>query len=431
VTLAPRRALLAGVALLALVAGTAVTHAAPTPAPPPRVVVAVIDSGVNPYHEFFHRGGPLYGKKAPASVTPDVLKELGIGSSQVMRLTRTGDFDSDFERDEAQWDRVQAGRPYWFAGTNVIGISFASSRLRPERTTSAHGVGTAAAVLAANPDAIVIAVEGITDASEEWAFEHPAVDIVSTSYGPLTSAPTLNHLTASHAGVVVNGKAHVGAAANDPTYSTFDETSGPWWSIGVAGFEEGTSDGRQVTSGNVADFVGDFTQDLPYCWSCEKGTRSVGGTSFATPRTAGTLSRVVLEARRAAGHRRGVTTVGGRRVMVGGSRPLSVWQLRRALEEAAAYPRTADYSPDPRALPVPDAAPWTTTGWGLVSPAPDYRVVDEALAHLGVRGRITRRKPAEACEFMTANMQARRAYWQRVAVLGDGAGDTRDPYLYC
>ena len=403
-----------------------------------RVVVAVVDSGINVYHEYFYAHGPLYKNSRPSSVTPSVLKEFGIGKRNIIKVHRTGNFAADFRKDVRQFEKIKKGEPYWFKGTNIIGVSFLGDgqRLRPDGNASEHGIGTAAAVLAANPDAIVVPVEDISNESEKWAFTHPAVDIVSTSYGPLTSVPTANHLSYSYTGVVKNGKAHFGAAANDPTYSTLDETSGPWWSIGIAGFEEGTSNGRQMLSGNVPDFVGDFHQDLPYCRSCEEGLENVGGTSFATPRSAGTFSKILLQARRDAGHRGGIKTKGKKNpVMVAGKKSLTVWEMRRALEEAAYYPSTDDYGTEggiePTSVPVNDVAPWLQTGWGLISPARQYKVIDQALAHLKVRGKVTRKKPQEACDFMTANMAARHGYFDRLAIFSQSFGKSKDPYIYC
>jgi len=427
-------------ALVAVVAGAVVLPPAAAGGArgrKPRVVVAVIDSAVNPYHEAYHAGGTLYKGTKPSSVTPAVLDEFGIDKDHIISLTRTGNFFADFAKDKAKFDAIEAGEPYWFKGTNVIGISFepAGQRLRPDGNESAHGVGTTSAVLAANPEAIVVSVDGISTDSEEWAFTHPAVDIVTTSYGPITSVPTLNHLSFSYTGVVENGKAHFGAAANDPTLAALDETGGPWWSIGVAGFEEGSADGKQLSSGTAPDFVGDFTQDLPYCRNCEEGTESVSGTSFATPRSAGTFSRILLVARRAAGHLGGIRP-GKKPVMVDGKKDLTVWHLRRALEEAAYYPKTAEYSPgtggfDPAAVPTVDQAPWATTGWGLISPEPDLQVIVETLAQIGIGGKPRRSKDQATCDYMTAQMQARHAYWDNAAILGESAGKSKDPYLYC
>lgn len=295
----------------------------PEPEPQPRVVVAVIDSAPNPYHEFLHQGGSLYGASEPSSVTPDVLDEFGIDESHIIEVTRTGDFTADFAKDKAKFDAIEAGEPYWFEGTNLIGISFNgdAARLRPDVGTSSHGMGTTSAVLAANPEAIVVLVQSpgaplgvpgyaTRPLGERWAFSHPAVDLISTSYGPPGSPPLGYHLTDAYKGVVENGKIHVGAADNSPALSPVDATSGPWFTVGVAGYGEGSSEGRQNQSGSLPDFLGDFTQTLPYCLRCEEGKSTVSGTSFATPRTAGTLSKVILEARRTAGHLRGIITGG-------------------------------------------------------------------------------------------------------------------------
>ena len=264
------------------------------------------------------------------------------------------------------------------------------------------------------------------------------MDLVSTSYGPPTGIPTLNHLAFSYTGVVENGKLHFGAATNDPTVAAFDQTSGPWWTIGVAGFQEGESEGRQVMSGSFADVVGDFTQELPYCRKCQDGKTVVSGTSFATPRSAGTFSRVLLRARRAAGHRGGIASRLGEKFMVAGRKSFTNWELRRALEEGAYYLGTGEYQPGPGnsvwnliSLPVLDVAPWVQTGWGAITPDPERDVIKETLAHLGIGGKATRFKEEGACDFMTANIEARHLYWDNLAIFGESHGTTEDPYIYC
>ena len=424
-------------AAVAVLASLVPAGASPAPPPPqPRVVVAVIDTAPNPYHEFVHAGGGPYTTAPPSSVTPDVLAEFGIDEAHVIRVTRTGDFAADFDQDRAQFDAIRKGEPYWFEGTNIIAISFNNTdkqRLRPDGTVSQHGVGTYSAVLAANPEAIVVSVEGPGGADrpieQAWAFGHPAVDLVSTSYGPPFSPPLTSGMTHSYRGVVTNGKLLVGASDNSPALSPIDQTSGPWWSIGVAGYHEGSNGGREPLSGSLPDVVGDFTQTLPYCRRCEAGMSSASGTSFATPRTAGTLSKIILEARRAAGHTGGIdmTAEGGPLLVSTGGFSISGWDVRRAMEEAAYVPRTADYSPG-AAVPVNDGAPWAQVGWGAVTPDVAKGVVAEGLAQLGVAGTPTRSKDAATCAFMTANMQARFSYW--TDVIGD-TPPTPYPYIAC
>jgi hypothetical protein len=292
-------------------------------------------------------------------------------------------------------------------------------------------------VLAANPEAVVVLVEGVNADSETWAFTTPAVDLVSTSYGFPGSLPLPGHLEKSFEGVVGLGKLHYGAADNSPALSPPDGTSGPWWSIGVAGFHEDTSGGRETLSGNVVDVVSDFTQDLPYCSDCETGTQSVSGTSFATPRSAGTASKVLLEARRAAGHTGGIVTEGVEQpLMVTGAHELTNWELRRAFEEAAHYPGLADYDAvegvfDGGALPVVDAAPYLQTGWGVFSTDPRYGVVGESLAQLGVAGEARPAKGGDACTFNTAQFELRKTYWDNLNLGSESLFTDQDPYLRC
>jgi hypothetical protein len=402
-----------------------------------RVVVAVVDDPTNPYHDFFH------APERTTAVTPAVLAELGVDGDHTISLTRTGDFAADYAADQAQFAAVRPGELYWFEGTNVFSITFdpGAIPLLPESAES-HGVGTSAAVLAANPEAIVVLVEGVTAESETWAFTTPFVDIVSTSYGFPGSLPIPFHLENGYTGVVGHGKLHVGAADNSPALSPPDGTSGPWWSIGVAGFHEDTSEGRELLSGTLPDVVSDFGQELPYCGQCESGTEMVYGTSFATPRTAGTISKILLEARRAAGHVGGIVTEGvAAPTMVAGDlngAPIAVtnWRVRRALEEAAYYPALDEYDVvegvfDLTVAPVNPVAPYLQVGWGVVS-VDEHGVVEQALAQLGVGDAEVTTKGADACQFMTANVQARHLYWDYVAIGSESWLTTdEDPYLYC
>lgn len=424
---------LAGALLAVPVALGVLPSAAAEPTAEPtadsRVVVADVDSGVNPYHDAYYDG--------PQSVTPAVLAELGVPAANQVELTRTGDFAADFAADAPFWASVQQGQPYWFKGTNLVGISFDPSGVPIfSDEGDEHGTGTSSAVLDANPEAVVVMVEGTAvPAAETWAFTTPAVDIVTTSYGTPGSPPVPFHLTNSFTGVVEQGKLHYGASDNSPALSPPDGTSGPWWTIGVAGFHEDTSGGRETVSGNVIDVVSDFTQDLPYCSDCETGRESVGGTSFATPRSAGTASKVLLEARRTAGHTGGIVTAeGSAPAMVGGDAPLTNWDLRRAFEEAAAYPALADYDAESALLddfgatPVVEAAPYVQTGWGIFSPDEKYGVVPAALEQLAGAEPV---KSVDACAFNTAQFELRKAYWDNVAIGSESFLTDEDPYLRC
>lgn len=424
----------------------------------PRVVVAVLDSGINPYHDFYYAGGPAYPDGHPSAVTQEVLDALGVKPENVVTLTRTGNLASDLAADAAFWSRVVRGETYHFRGTHIIATSFAGGSdvvLRPDVSKSAHGVGTSSTVLTANPDAILLFVEQASELGSEtshrYAFLHPAVDVLTTSYGvsiPNTGFPLPEYRAFEHTyeSTVGMGKLHFSSGGNGPGLTPLRAGAGPWWSIGVSGIEEHSSEGDTLLSGNFPDFVSDFTQTLAYCMDCEAGMTEVAGTSFSTPRAAGVASRVILEARAARGHAGGIVDAGGQPVMItGAGDAISNWEVRRALEEASWTPDSTAYDPvdgvfDLAGLPINPVAPWLQIGWGDLTADPAKGVVPAALGGLGVGGGA-RAKGAGFCEFQTLIIEERKLYWNELApalpdnpVLG---GETppgapaEDPFVYC
>jgi len=397
---------------------TAEAASSPTATGASRVVVAVIDSAINPYHEALYAGGSLYPGTAPRAVTPAVLAEFGIDANHILTLTRTGNFAADVAADAAQWRKVRRGEHYWVRGTNLILVSFDDTGLpllQPSADKDPHGVGTSAAMLAAAPQSVLVFVEGTTAEAEAFAFSHPAIDIVSTSYGTPASIPLASQpLTQSLEGVVTRGKLHVGAADNSPALATFDGTAGPWWSVGIAGLDV-DSQGRELVSGTFPDFLAAFTQTLPYCTDCETGLETVGGTSFATPQAAGVAAAVLLQTRTQLGHAGGIVAGADGPVIVrAGGREMSVWQLRRALEQAAAQPASMDYQPgSPTSVPILPVLPALQTGWGVLTPDAASGVVARGVAVL-TGAQVADTTPAGTCEVQTGLMQVRRNYWDRL-----------------
>jgi subtilisin family serine protease len=406
----------------------------------PRVVVAVIDSAINPYHEFFY--------EQPVRVTEALLEAFEVPPSQRVQLTRTGDPAADIAADMDFWSKVQRGKNYYFIGTNLIARSEAGTAfapLLPVAEKSPHGVGVSSAVLTANPDAIILFVETEgdlgNDAAQSYAFQHPEVDLINTSYGfqvPLIGVPLPLPLTYnfSFEGVVEQGKLHFSAAGNGIGITALDPGAGAWWGIGVSGFEEYSSEGdTAVLSSNVADFVADFTQELPYCMVCQSGTEPfVAGTSFSSPQAAGVTSRVILEARRLVKHAGGIRTDGETPLMIQGAGfEISNWFVRRAMEQAARIPSPLDYDPvdgvfDLGGVPVNPLAPWLQIGWGDLSYNPEYGVVDAALAHLNLKpASFARSKSADYCEFQSGVMDFRFQYWNAI----DGISVDENPIVYC
>jgi hypothetical protein len=233
---------------------------------------------------------------------------------------------------------------------------------------------------------------------------------------------------------VEGGKLHFGANPNDPSPSVLDSTGGPWWGISISGFEEGTSNGKAVLSGSAPEFVADFTQDLPYCATCTEGTRSVSGTSFATPTSAGLTSAVLLQLRRDTGHVGGITVDadGTAHMVDAGGVQLTNWQLRRALEEAAAVPEVGEWDPveavfDLGTYPNPPVGGAALYGWGLLTGDPAR---DSVTATLDVLATGETRKSQQTCDYMTALFEARAAFWTANGT-SDGFGQSSAPYIRC
>lgn len=435
----------------------------------PRVVVADIDSAINPYFDIFYKGGPIYGTNEPAAVTQEVLTALGVPQANVVRLTRTGNLAADLVADKPFWDSVQRGQRYHFLGTNIVATSFVAEGLpvlKPDAAKSPHGLGTSASVLFANPDAVLLFVETEGDlgseAAHDYAFLHPAVDIITTSYGvsiPQTGIPLpeTRAFFDTYEAVVELGKLHFSSGGNGPGLTPLRAGAGPWWSIGVGGIEEGSSEGDTLISGVFPDFVSDFTQDLPYSMTAETGLEPVGGTSFSTPRAAGVTSRLLQRVRALLGHSGGIVefddalapVIGpeladGAPVMAAGKGVvINNWFIRRALEQAAWIPGIAEYDPvegvfDLGGLPVNPIAPWLQIGWGDLTVADEKTVINKALAYLN----LAISPPAKApgfCEFQTLVIEARAAYWNDIAplvpdVLGGeqtGMQPEDGAFLYC
>ena len=429
-----------------------------------RVVVAVIDSAINLYHSFYYAGGEGYPNSAPQGLSDDMLVELGVPPENVFELTRTGTLAERIAADQARvWDKIERGQRYYFVGTNVVAQSFAGNDddgnphplLVPTTAKSPHGVGTSSAVLKANPEAVLLFIETegalANDASHVAAFRDPAVDIISTSYGLGAAGvfpPELWSFHQSFKSVVYDGKLHFSSGGNAPGFTPGRAGAGPWWSIGVSGSEEDTSEGRTTVSGNLPDFISDFTQDLARCMDCVTGLAPYGGTSFSTPRAAGVASRVLLEARRAHGHLGGIKKVDNVPYMVladagVGEFDLTNWIVRRSLEQAAFVPSVDDYDPvaavldDLGAQPINPVAPWLQTGWGDLTAAPTKGVVNAALTHLGLAA-SPRDKSQDFCQFQTTLIQERKLYWDELSPLvpAVGLGDRsepldNDPFIYC
>lgn len=365
---------------------------------PAQVVVAVIDSNANPYHDFFQGAAPIDDR---------ILDSFG--DVERVRLSQNGTYEDRREADKAVWDNIESGKLYHFEGTRLLGISFGGNIV----DGGTHGIGTTAAVLEANPDAIVILVQGVgSSAGEQWAASAPFVDLLSESYGLYCGQPVLELVpgdsTAKNNQVAWdNGKIPIGAADNTPCPAMNDGTAGPPWVVGVSGdHPQGEGQCREPISGNFPDFTADFTQELPYANDLDT-VRSVSGTSFATPTTAGAFSKAILDVRAAWNHTGGITD-GVLAIGPDGDR-LTQWDVREAFNHTAEYFSFAATCDEGGSVPVNPAAPWVQMGWGHVD---NSTGVAAGRVLLGLDEAPS--KPAEAVAYQEGVYAYREQAWSAV-----------------
>ena len=363
-------------------------------------VVAPVDTGINVYHEHFRSNEAL-----PAWM----LEAFGV--TMTCDLTFGGDHDSNVAADRATcWDLIEVSDVVHFHGTRIIGTTGPDPGDldgTPILDDAGHGTAVSGAVVNANPDVILFFVEGFSTGAVLKATGQPLVDVITTSFGHPGSVPLEGIESATREAVVTQGKIHVGAADNSPSPALQDATAGPPWSIGIAGYAEEGSEGKEIMSGSWPDVAADWTQVLPVAGTMDEYGET-SGTSFATPRTAGILSHV-LQLLRAASDDMGSGARLGQ--LVNGTLedvPFSVSNedVREALNRSAWYPDVGDWNPDVGTLPVNEATGCPEVGWGYVN----LSNIEPIVGHLDGTVALPTR-PAHIVACMDANQAAREQYW--------------------
>ena len=121
-------------------------------------------------------------------------------------------------------------------------------------------------------------------------------------------------------------------------------------------------------SGSYPDIAADWTQILPNHDDID-GYHETSGTSFATPRTAGLLSKVIQHLRTESGDFSSGADPEIRNgfLVNSDSMNISQAQIRDALNLSAWYPSFSTWDPLSGTTPVSPIAPCTQIGWGAVS----------------------------------------------------------------
>jgi hypothetical protein len=302
--------------VLALLAGCTeapAPAAEPAPAAPPEarpsVVIAVIDTGMNLYHGEYLRPA---GAVEPAGIPARAPVQLTLGAES---------FDDAREADEAALMAMERETLYTFPGTKVLaGISFQDRAddwpLILDRPgvythgtmTTSRAVGNTVAIGGAEADIWLVIVQGFSADSVRWAAQQPWIDLISISAGisPYSIVPGAPNALDSEGIPAYNAASHA--------KPFFASTGNGLGNAGVAGFPAATRGSSGVpdavsVGANDNDRMSQWHNQGPYISadgcanpaaqpdSLDAIDNTGGGTSSATPFSAGGGALLLLQAR--------------------------------------------------------------------------------------------------------------------------------------
>lgn len=345
------------------------------------VVVAVIDSGFNPYHWDFQAdlmpqaldedpSNDLPLDQDPSTWVPGFPAPSTFAGYEKLDLTETSghpDFVPDklHDDDASQWQKVKQSTPdaihlSWIPGTKVIGaVTFDAT---DGYASGSHGVGTSSVSVGnlhgSCPHCLLVFVNGLGEDANRWVESQDWIDLQTNSWGFSSGVATRDRVyagsdTESQRAAVDRGQSIFFSAGNgvdgafvatNPTL--FSSQEGPDWIVTVGAINP---DGSSPGSGKPADIAG-LGSDYPSAYGATNVTNGAGfgGTSNATPVTAGLYAEALHQLRqRMVGASRvqkdGVVSVGqlpcgeGRADCATADGSLTVHELREALFRSAIY----------------------------------------------------------------------------------------------
>jgi hypothetical protein len=418
----------------------------------PITVVGVADTGINPYHLEF--SAQTYPDPAVLELTDNFTRHPSEyipgypADAQAIPITLGQGYFP--EEDKPIWtgnDFIKAGNVYWIPGTKIVGAIDAGGSTgatsgedkAPILDDNGHGSGSAS-VSTGNrygycPTCLLVVVEAL---DETVVARFPWVDISSNSFGALGGLPT---------GLVFGGSAEardavergqtvlfaagngVGNAFDVPQMTWAQQTVGPDWIVTVGAIRRDNQ--RAIVGDGIPVHVSAWGDgNLPSaCRTGTVGQCAFGGTSAATPYTAGVFGTVLTEVRKAvgdgrAGQKSGQVVAEGLAVDSSfylGDGKLTRAELREAvLKTAQPLNQRNEVSPFPYPLTAPylGEANVLFEGYGAATPESAQRAIDVLLGQAPM--------PARDFEdaFFALDRQIRDTLYGGYDRDGDGADDS-------
>lgn len=289
-----------GAALLASTAGLPGAEAKPAKVPPPAaVVVATFDTGTNPFHPCFRRPGLAHPRQRTADYP---------AASKPMALTLGRTYEESLARSKKALAAAQPETLYHVPGTNLS--FYGGERAATEFVDDyPHGAQASSQIACAEfglaPDAQLLVLNWYDDYPRswelvDWVAAQPWIDVVHLNIQDTPTVLAEQHIAALNATgkmvVLAAGNGVQGQGASYP--SELSSYNAPKGSL-LAGAND---NGGYTTFSNLDPHVVMDGKHTVAAGARDFGTARFGGTSSASPRITGYVTRVIADARARWGH---------------------------------------------------------------------------------------------------------------------------------